>query len=307
MQKQLPIINDGDSIVPYKKAMEANMKKFGKILVAVLMLATLVGACFAFTACNNDGKVKIGAQQGTTGLFYLQGNADMNFSGYSNIEAKSYDSIGQAVQDMKNGNINYVVGDVAPAKEAANKIGGVKVIDIPLSTEQYAIGVDKNQPELLASINTALAEMKANGKLAEILANYDNPDYVPTGIPAGTYDSSKQQLVMATNAEFAPFESKAGQNFIGIDIEIAKYIADYLGQELVILDMDFDAVVTSVGKNGVDIALAGLTVTESRKVSVTFSDTYYDGSYQVIIVKDGDTTFDECTTKEDVEKILKAF
>lgn len=77
------------------------MKKFGKILVAVLMLATLVGACFAFTACNNDGKVKIGAQQGTTGLFYLQGNADMNFSGYSNIEAKSYDSIGQAVQDMK--------------------------------------------------------------------------------------------------------------------------------------------------------------------------------------------------------------
>lgn len=282
------------------------MKKFFKIMVAVLLLATLVGACFAFTACNKDGKVKIGAQQGTTGLFYLQGNADMNFSGYSNIEAKSYDSIGQAVQDMKNGNIKYVVGDVAPAKEAAKKVGGAKVIDIPLSTEQYAIGVDKNQPELLASINAALAEMKENGKLDEIMANYSNDDYEPAGVPAGTYDSTKEQLVIATNAEFDPFEYKAGQNFVGIDIEIAKYIADYLGQELVILDMDFDAVVTSVGKNGVDIALAGLTVTESRKVSVTFSDSYYEGSYQVIIVKEGDTTFDACKTKEDVENILKS-
>ena len=91
------------------------MKKFGKIMVIVLALATLVGACFAFAACN-DNSVKIGAQQGTTGLFYLQGNADMNFSGYSNISAKSYDSIGQAVQDMINGNISYVVGDVEVAK-----------------------------------------------------------------------------------------------------------------------------------------------------------------------------------------------
>ena len=268
------------------------MKKFSKIMVIVLALATLVGACFAFAACN-DNSVKIGAQQGTTGLFYLQGNADMNFSGYSNISAKSYDSIGQAVQDMINGNISYVVGDVEVAKAAAADVGGAHIIDIPLSTEQYAI-------------NEVLAEMKADGSLAEIIANYDNEDYEPVGVPAGVQDSSKNQLVLATNAEFAPFESKQGELFVGIDIEIAKRIADELGMELVIKDMEFDSVVTSVGKNGIDIALAGLTVTESRKVSVTFSDSYYDGSYQVIIVKDGDTTFDECTTKEDVENILKS-
>lgn len=281
------------------------MKKFSKILVIVLALATLVGACFAFAACN-DNSVKIGAQQGTTGLFYLQGNADMNFSGYSNISAKSYDSIGQAVQDMINGNISYVVGDVEVAKAAAADVGGAHIIDIPLSTEQYAIGVDKAQPELLAEINDVLAEMKADGSLAQIIADYGNESYEPVGVPAGVQDNSKDQLVLATNAEFAPFESKKGELFVGIDIEIAKRIADELGMELVIKDMEFDSVVTSVGKNGIDIALAGLTVTESRKVSVTFSDSYYDGSYQVIIVKDGDTTFDDCTTKEDVEKILKS-
>lgn len=281
------------------------MKKVSKIMIVVLALVCIVGAVFAFAACDND-TVKIGAQQGTTGLFYLQGSADMNFSGYKNIEAKSYDSIGQAVQDMVNGNISYVVGDVEVAKEAAELVGGAHIIDIALSTEQYAIGVDKNQPELLADINAVLSEMKASGALEDIIANYNDDDYAPTGVPAGTQDSSKNQLVIATNAEFAPFEYKQGELFVGIDIEIAKYIAQELGMELVIKDMEFDSVVTSVGTNGIDIALAGLTVTESRKVSVTFSDSYFDGSYQVIIVKDGDTTFDECVTKEDVENILKS-
>lgn len=281
------------------------MKKFSKILVIVLALATLVGACFAFAACN-DSKVKIGAQQGTTGLFYLQGNADMNFSGYSNIDAMQYDSIGQAVQDMINGNISYVVGDVAVAREAASLVGGAHIIDIPLSTEEYAIGVDPDQPELLADINEVLTEMRSNGTLEQIISNYENEDYTPVGVPAGSVNSSANQLVMATNAEFAPFESKQGELFVGIDIEIAQYIANALNMELVIVDMEFDSVVTSVGTNGIDIALAGLTVTESRKVSVTFSDSYYKGSYQVIIVKDGDTTFDECTTAEDVENILKS-
>lgn len=82
-------------------------------------------------------------------------------------------------------------------------------------------------------------------------------------------------------------------------------IADKLGLELVIEDMDFDAVVTSVGKNGVDIAMAGLTVTATRQQVVNFSDAYYEGAYQVILVKEDNTEFDACKTKEDVEAILK--
>ena len=88
-------------------------------------------------------------------------------------------------------------------------------------------------------------------------------------------------------------------------MEIAKLLADELGMELVIEDMDFDAVVTSVGKNNVDLAMAGLTVTASREQSVTFSDAYYEGAYQVLLVKKDNTEFDACKTKEDVEAILK--
>ncbi len=117
------------------------------------------------------------------------------------------------------------------------------------------------------------------------------------------YDANKDQLVVATNAAFAPFEYKMGNKFAGIDMEIAKGLADYLGWEIVIKDMDFDAVVTSVGKNGIDIAMAGLTVNEKRKESVNFTDSYYNAS-QVVIVKDGDTSLDGLTTKEAIDAAI---
>lgn len=113
----------------------------------------------------------------------------------------------------------------------------------------------------------------------------------------------EDKLVVATNAAFAPFEFKQGESFVGIDMEIAQGFADYLGQKLEIRDMNFDAVVTSVGKNGVDIAMAGLTVSEKRKESVDFTDTYYNAS-QMIIVKADDTKFDACTTAEEAEALL---
>ena len=120
---------------------------------------------------------------------------------------------------------------------------------------------------------------------------------------SATEDSAKDQLVVATNAEFEPFEYKKGDTFYGIDMEIAKALADSLGKELVIKDMKFEAVVTSVQQQKCDIAMAGLTVNESRAKQVDFTDSYYSAS-QKVVVKGDDTTFDACKTKEDVEKIL---
>ncbi len=111
------------------------------------------------------------------------------------------------------------------------------------------------------------------------------------------------KITMATNAEFAPFESKIGEDYVGIDIEIAEAIADYLGVELVINNMDFDSVVTSVQKGQSDFALAGLTISEKRKKAIDFSDAYF-GAAQYVVVKANDTTFDACQTKEDVDAIL---
>ena len=88
-------------------------------------------------------------------------------------------------------------------------------------------------------------------------------------------------------------------------MEIAKMIADELGMELVISDMDFDAVVSSIGKNGVDIALSGLTINPAREKVVNFSEPYEKGSYQVIIALEDDTTFDACKSADEVLAVLK--
>lgn len=284
------------------------MKKIISIALAIVML---VGCVSAFASCGgSEGKkYAIGVQSGTTGESFLKGNADWGFEGYSNVDTNSYTTGALAVKDMLDGKLDYVVIDAAVAKALSANNPGTKVIDFALTTEDFGIGVDKNQPDLLAQINTILAE-----KQAEITALYDKYKDVTednasawegSTVTSAAYDASKNQLVVATNAQFPPYEFVVGNAYAGIDMEIAKMIADELGMELVISDMDFEAVVSSIGKNGVDIAISGLTINPAREKVVNFSDPYEKGSYQVIIALEGDKTFDECKSAAEVLEILK--
>ncbi len=110
-------------------------------------------------------------------------------------------------------------------------------------------------------------------------------------------------LTMATAANFAPFEYVNGGELQGIDIDIAKIIANELSKELSIQDMEFDSVVQAVASSNADIALSGLTVNETRKKVVNFSDTYFNAS-QMVIIKSNDKRFADLKTKEDVIKTI---
>lgn len=185
-----------------------------------------------------------------------------------------------------------------------SKSAGVKVIDIDLTAEEYAYGIDKAQPELLEKVNAFIDKIMSDGTFDKICNNYFG-DGTPNPVTSATLDESKDQLVVATNAGFEPFEYMDGDKYVGIDMEIADLLAKELGVELVINNMDFDAVCLSVGQHKCDIAMAGLTVKPDREEYVTFSKSYYNAS-QKLIVKADDTTFDACKTKEDVEAILSA-
>lgn len=179
----------------------------------------------------------------------------------------------------------------------------VKVIDIPLSVEKYAFCVNNADTALKDQVNAFLAEIMGNGKFAEICDHYFG-EGTPFEFTSATEDETKDQLVVATSTGFEPFEMvDANGKYSGIDMEIAYLLAEELGKELVIKDMEFDAVVTAVETGKADIAMAGLTITPAREAVVTFTDSYYDAS-QVLIVKADDTTFDECQTVADVETIL---
>lgn len=93
-------------------------------------------------------------------------------------------------------------------------------------------------------------------------------------------------LTMATNATFPPYEYYEGSEIIGIDTEIAKAVADRLGLELKIEDMEFNSIIIAVTQGKADIGLAGMTVTEERKEAVDFSDSYATGIQAVIVTED---------------------
>ena len=184
-------------------------------------------------------------------------------------------------------------------KESAK---GVKTIGIDLTNEEYAFGVDKTQPELLEQVNAFIAKIKEDGTLDEICEKFF-ANGEPTAVKSAKLDTSKDQLVVATNAAFEPFEYTKGEDYYGIDMELAALLAEELDQELVIQNMDFDAVCLSVGQQKCDIAMAGLTVNEERQEYVTFTDTYYQAS-QRVIVPASDTSFDECKDAAAVEEVL---
>ena len=187
--------------------------------------------------------------------------------------------------------------------EVSKEDSVVKVIDLDLTDEEYAFGVDKDQDDLLQAANEFIKEIKQNGKFDEICNKYFG-DGEPAPVTSAKLDDSKDQLVVATNASFEPFEYMKGDSYYGIDMEIAAAFAEKLGKELVIQNMKFDAVCLSVGQHKSDVAMAGLTIKEDRKEYVNFSDAYYNAA-QRLIVKTDNTELDSCKDAESVEKILK--
>lgn len=220
------------------------MKKFSKILVLVLALALIVGACFAFAACNDN--------------------------------------------DSSTGNRK------------------INMLNVELSSEQYAFIFKKSDTELKEQVNQILAD-KAT-EVQAIIDKYLNAsadELMSFGSVIKTEATgAADELVVATNAEFAPFEYFNGNKLAGIDIEIAQLIADQLGKSLVVEHMKFEAVVTSVQTiEKYDIGMAALTISPDRAESVDFSSPYYDTT-QVLVLKANDQTFQYCTNAAEVAEIL---
>ena len=100
------------------------------------------------------------------------------------------------------------------------------------------------------------------------------------------WSSSKDQLVMVTEAGFAPYEYYENDEIVGVDIEIAKEIANYMGKKLVVKDVYFESIINELKSGKADMALAGMSITEERLEEVDFSYEYIK-SRQVVIVRDG--------------------
>ncbi len=276
------------------------MKTMKKILALVSVLALTVGVC---TACGNksdsnksssastaaaddSAKIKtlddlkgkkIGVQLGTTGDIYA---ADVK-----DAKVERYNKGADAVMALTQGKIDCVIIDEQPAKVFVSQNDGIEILEEEFTNEEYAAVIKKDNTDLLDEVNKAINELKDDGTIDKIISSYIPAD----GENGGDYHYTQtvkegDNLIMATNAEFPPYEYKEASDIIGIDVEIGKAIADKLGRVLKVEDMAFDSIISAVNSGKADIGLAGFTVTEDRKKQVNFSESYTT-TKQVIILK----------------------
>ena len=264
-----------------KKAMK--MTKFAAVAAACVMSVSALTACGSSVPANTvfsiddlTGKT-IGVQLGTTGDAYA-----------GDIEGATVDRYNKgadAVQALKQGKVDAVLIDNEPAKVFVSNNDDLMILDDPFTVEEYAVAVKKGNDELTEKINGALAELKADGTLDTIKSNWigEEAGQHPYESPEGT-DRSNGTLIMATNAEFPPYESVDGNDVVGLDPDMMQAVCDKLGMELQIENMAFDSIIAAIDSGKADVGAAGMTVTPERLENVNFTDSYTTAT-QVIIVR----------------------
>lgn len=258
------------------------MKKLLAGISAIAIMAGIMTGCSSSkenTVHSKDDLVgkTIGVQMGTTGMEYAEK--------VEGATVDKYNKGADAVQALIQGKVDAVIIDGAPAKYFVEKNPELTILDDPFVVEEYAVAVKKGNDELTGKINNALKELTEDGTLGLIEQNWlvdeeygKHPYTSPEGIE---YNGT---LVMATNAEFPPYELKESNEIVGFDVDMMRAVCDKLGVELVVEDMAFDSIISAVDSGKADVGVAGMSVTEDRLQNVNFSDPYTSAS-QVIIVR----------------------
>ena len=103
-------------------------------------------------------------------------------------------------------------------------------------------------------------------------------------------DAAKTKLVVATSPDFPPFESLEGGEVVGIEVDILNKVAEKMGMELDIQQMDFDSVIPGVQAGKFDVGMSGITVTDKRKENVDFSSVYFMAAQAIVVTADSGIT-----------------
>ena len=214
------------------------------LLFSSVLLTSCQGKKIKNTVFSVDdlaGKT-IGVQLGTTGDTLV---SDYETDG-SGTTVSRYNKGSDAIQALKQGKADAVVIDEQPALAFVKANPDLTILEEEFANEDYAICVAKGN-SLTAKLNEAIEVLMADGTIQKLIDDYvgDNATFSGYKSPDGI-SRTNGTLVMATNAYFKPYEYYEGGSIIGIDADIAQAIADYLGMNLKIEDMEFDSIITAV-------------------------------------------------------------
>ena len=233
---------------------------------------------------------KVGVKTGTAAQRFLEKNKDKY--GYT---LKTFDTGDLMYNSLSAGDVDAVMDDQPVIEYAINQGQNLKISMKGEAVGSFAFGVKKGSKHehLVTEFNEALAQMKEDGSLEEIINKWtaskgSSDSAVPeTSTPAGQKASpTKDKYIIASDSSFAPFVFQDDSNqYTGIDMELIKAIAKDQGFTVEVTNPGFDAAINSVQTGQADGIIAGMSVTDARKKTFDYSDPYYTAN-SILAVKD---------------------
>lgn len=261
------------------------MKKTLLATTALLLLLSLITGCRkqekSITALDDAKAAKIGVMTGTTG-------EEITKARFPNAQVKSFDDVMDAVAALKSGQLEAIVTALPTAVQVAKVNKEFTILQEPLDNEDTAIALRKDDQQLLATLNRIIAELQADGTLASMRKRWLKPDLGPYEELNLTVPKTGTPLRIGVSATREPlsFVDKDGR-VTGHDGELARLIGIRLNRPVEFLNMKFMALIPALQSGKVDMIISGMTATEERKKSVSFTQPYFANA-QVMLVKKSD-------------------
>ncbi|MCK9331355.1 MAG: transporter substrate-binding domain-containing protein [Candidatus Cloacimonetes bacterium] len=264
----------------FKKLQRVKTKKI-VVLGLSLLIIGLMGSCAKREKITELSQLKgkeIGVPMGTI--------ADkLVLSKFPNTTFKYYNNIMDACLAVKTGKVDAAAYDEPILRNIAAKNQDLMVFDEMITLDSYGFAVRLTDYDLKNTIDIVLEELKDNGLYEDMHKRWLPEIGNPAPMPEFHY-ASDDVIRFGTSSVTEPFSfvDKNGQ-VVGLDIEIANYIAMKLNKKLEIVNMEFGSLIPALAANKVDFIGACITISEERAKSVLFSDSYYIGGIAAIVKK----------------------
>ena len=272
--------------------MNRYLKKTMLALCSLVAVALLAWSCGSKEGTRVGSvadvrKATIGVQLGTTNDVQASLLEEKGYGAHVERFTKSAD----AVQALCQGKIDCMIEDEYPARAFLRRNPSLRILPQVFSTSDIAVCVAKDNEPLLQDIDRAIAQMRKDGTLDTIVARHVEGRATVAYTPQneGKPLPGRRTLRYALNAAFEPFEYYEDGRIVGIDVDVAHAICDRLGMNFELVDMEFDAIITSVQAGKADAGISAITMTEERSKNISFSKPYATMK-QVVIVRSDEAT-----------------
>lgn len=272
--------------------MNRYLKKTMLALCSLVAVALLAWSCGSKEGTRVGSvadvrKATIGVQLGTTNDVQASLLEEKGYGAHVERFTKSAD----AVQALCQGKIDCMIEDEYPARAFLRRNPSLRILPQVFSTSDIAVCVAKDNEPLLQDIDRAIAQMRKDGTLDTIVARHVEGRATVAYTPQneGKPLPGRRTLRYALNAAFEPFEYYEDGRIVGIDVDVAHAICDRLGMNFELVDMEFDAIITSVQAGKAEAGISAITMTEERSKNISFSKPYATMK-QVVIVRSDEAT-----------------